>query len=302
MSDPIDWRKLPPLKSLKGFEASARLLSVRQAAQELNLTHPAISHQIQTIEGALGVKLFSRAGRNIALTDAGTRYYVFVKKALDLLIAGFDEIAPAKECPNLRLQIYVSLSIRWLAPRLHHFKKAHPHIDIQLSSFNPDWEFDEDNADIGLIYTQAPVAKHLHWIKLFSADIFAVCSPSLLNDSKQSFAVQQLTQQPLLTVASEAKYWTWQQWFSSAGITDIASCDVITVDTAAAAIEMAINGEGVALVSEPIVSADLKAGRLVKAVGHCLKADGEWGVVCSKSMLESPGMREALDWLVGQQV
>ncbi|NQZ31636.1 MAG: LysR family transcriptional regulator [Oceanospirillaceae bacterium] len=301
MSDPIDWRKLPPLKSLKGFEASARLLSVRKAAQELNLTHPAISHQIQTIESALGVKLFSRAGRNIALTEAGTRYYVFVKKALDLLIAGFDEIVPKKESPNLRLQTYVSLSIRWLAPRLHHFQKAYPHIDIQLSSFNPGWEFDEDNADIGLIYTQTPVAKHLHWIKIFSADIFAVCSPELLKDAKQSFGVQQLTQLPLLTVASEAKYWNWQQWFAAAGVMNIDNCEVITVDTAAAAIEMAINGEGVALVSESIVSADLKAGRLVKAVDHSLQADGEWGVVCSKNMLDSPGMREVLDWLVAQQ-
>jgi len=301
MSDPIDWRKLPPLKSLKGFEASARLLSVRKAAQELNLTHPAISHQIQSIESALGVKLFSRAGRNIALTEAGSCYYIYVRNALDFLIAGFDEITPKKDQPSLRMQTYVSLSIRWLAPRLHHFQKAHPHIDIQLSSFNPDWEFDEDNADIGLIYTQAPVAKHLHWVKLFSADIFAVCSPALLRNSKQSVSAAQLAQLPLLTVASEAKYWTWQQWFASAGITDIDSCNVITVDTAAAAIEMAINGEGVALVSAPIVSADLKAGRLVKPVDHCLKGDGEWGVVCSTTMLESPGMRETLDWLVGQQ-
>ncbi|MCJ8340293.1 MAG: LysR substrate-binding domain-containing protein [Pseudomonadales bacterium] len=301
MAKKIDLRKLPPLKSLKGFEATARLLSVRGAAEELNLTHPAVSHQIQVIEKALAVKLFSRAGRNIRLTDAGHAYYLFVRQALEILIQGTEQVASFSTVPALRFQTYISLSIRWLAPRLHRFSMEQPDIDIQLSSCSPGWEFDEGNADIGLIYSTSALPNHLHWVDFFDSEFFPVCSPDLIKPANTQMSPQQLCQYPLLKVSGEEKYWNWEQWFTSVGSENKNYQSSIEVDTSAAAIEMAINGEGITLVSAALVTADLTSGRLIKPIDHSTRGNGKWGLICNKTALQDPRVEVFLNWLIAEK-
>ncbi|OUS37751.1 LysR family transcriptional regulator ['Osedax' symbiont bacterium Rs2_46_30_T18] len=301
MTNKIDLRKLPPLKSLKGFEATARLLSVRGAAEELNLTHPAVSHQIQLLESYIGVKLFARVGRNICLTQAGQNYYLFVRQALEILIQGTEEVTSINRLSPLRFQTYITLSIRWLAPKLHRFSMEQPDIDIQLSSCSAGWEFDENNADIGLIYSTSALKSHLHWVDFFEAEFFPVCSPDLIKAANSNLTAQQLSQYPLLKVSGEEKYWSWEQWFKSAGSDSKSYQSPIEVDTSAAAIEMAINGEGITLVSAPLVTADLASGRLVKLTDHSSSGNGKWGLVCNKSALQDPRVEVFMNWLVTEK-
>ena len=150
MRNKIDLRKLPPLNALKGFEATTRRESVREAAEELCLTHPAVSYQIQVLEQDLGVPLFSRTGRSLVPTAEGRLLYKHVRTALEMLIEGAETVRRTRAGTPLRVQTYVTASIRWLARKLPDFVARHPDVRLQLSTCAFEWDFDESSADVGL--------------------------------------------------------------------------------------------------------------------------------------------------------
>jgi len=299
----IDLRQLPPLKSLKGFEATARLGSVRGAAEELNLTHPAISHQIQTLEDSLGVKLFSREGRHIRLTNEGKEYYQFVRQALGILISATEQIRSSISQPSLRVQTYITTSIRWLAPRLPKFKKHYPDIELEVSTYNANWGFDEKHADIAIIYRVDDLPDHLSWQPIFESSVFPVCSPEFLAELPSSPKPYELSQYPLISVYTENKYWNWEDWFDSIDDnpkTHNTNLKILEVDTLAAALEMAIVGEGIALVNGPFADKDIASGRLVIPVSHQDKGAGEWGIVYHKNLAKDQRVTTFIQWLLEQ--
>lgn len=299
----MDLRQLPPLKSLKGFEATARLGSVRGAAEELNLTHPAISHQIQTLEDSLAVKLFVREGRHIRLTDAGKEYYQIVRQALAILISGTEQVRSNISQPSLRVQTYITTSIRWLAPRLPKFNKKHPDIELDVSTYNANWGFDEKHADIAIIYKTDDLPDHLSWQPIFESSVFPVCSPEFLAELPSSPKPYELNQYPLISVYTENKYWNWEDWFDSIDDnpkTHNTDLKILEVDTLAAALEMAIVGEGIALVNGPFADKDIASGRLVIPVSHQDKGAGEWGIVYHKNLAKDQRVTTFIQWLLEQ--
>lgn len=298
MADAINLQKLPPLKALKGFEAAARLQSIRGAAKELNLTHPAIAHQIQSLEQGVGAKLFAREGRHIVLTDAGRLFYPYVREALQTLINGTKAVQRATNTQPLRVQVYVTTSIRWLAPRLSKFRAEHPDIDLQLMSCGSGWDFDQENADIGLIYKDEPLPDHLHWTTLFESKLFPVCSPELIKGKEGTLAPKDLLNYPLITVYTEG--WGWQDWFSETQVTAFDNSHSANIDTLAIALEMAINGEGMVLVNGVTANDDLLSGRLVKPIDLVVDGPGEWGVVCRHDIYDEPRTQTVIRWLLQQ--
>ncbi len=296
----IDFKKIPPLKPLIGFEVAARLQSVRGAAQELNLTHPAVSHQLRVLEADLGVKLFEKSGRNIKLTSDGEHFYQYVVAALSTLQQGVQSLELRKQVPSVRLQAYVTLSIRWLAVRLSQFRKQYPEIDLQLQSNNAAWEFDDNQADIGVIYTTEKLSPDLHWIELFPSQVFPVCSPKLVSDQQLPLSPEMLLDYPLLMVSSEKHYWSWSQWYSDLNFQAPTQTKTITVDTLAVALEMAVAGEGIALVNGPVAQDDLAAGKLIKPVTQVTQGAGQWGIVVPRYLLEHQHIQAVISWLQGE--
>ena len=296
MANSIDLNKLPPLKALKGFEAAARLLNYRKAADELNLTHPAIIHQIQLLEENMKVKLFIREGRNIGLTKEGEHLYPIVRESLESLISAAESFRRSVASPPIRIQTYVTASIRWLARRLSRFRDQYPDIELQLSTCNLDWQFDEANADIGVVYCETPPEPHLFWAKLFESRMFPVCSPKLIEGMQGKLVPKDIPNYPLLTVYTEARY--WEIWLESIGVKNKTESKAIVVDTLAIALEMAADGEGIALVNGPFADDDLQSGRLVMPVHHRVKSPGEWGVVCRKDIRKEPRVHAFIEWLM----
>lgn len=296
MANQIDLKKLPPLKALKGFEAAARLLSFRRAAVELNLTHTAISHQVRLLEEDLGVSLFERDGRAVKLTLEGNNFYPVVRDALERLINYSEILRRSEQNQNLRIQAFVTLSIRWLARRLSRFTALHPGFDLQITSSILDGAFDEANEDLGIIYAPEPLPGHLHWIPLFAAELMPVCSPGILGDRKNKVTPEELLGMPLLKVYTADDH--WDEWFQSLGIYTEISRNSIAVDTVAIALEMALDGEGVAMVNGPFAENDLKAGRLVQPVDHTTLAPGGWGMVCRQDSKDSPQVKLFSKWLL----
>jgi len=149
MHPKIDLKQLPPLKALKGFEAATRHQSIRDAADELCLTHPAVSHQVQLIEDALGVTLFVQEGRHIVSTEEGKVLYPYVRAAFESLLEGVEEVHRHALDKALRVQTYVTASIRWLAKRVPQFLADHPEVKLTLNTCAVEWEFDDVHADVG---------------------------------------------------------------------------------------------------------------------------------------------------------
>jgi LysR family glycine cleavage system transcriptional activator len=156
-------RELPPLSALRAFEAAARHMSFRVAAEELGLTQSAISHRIAALEQHFGARLFDRAGRRIALSEPGRLLFPLVRDAFDRLAQGAELLRRARMTDDLRVQVYVTVAVRWLIPRLHRFQAANPNIVVRINTSVLDWEFDPDIADLGLICTQAPDRPRLHY-------------------------------------------------------------------------------------------------------------------------------------------
>lgn len=294
---PIDLRKLPPLKALKGFEAATRRQSVREAADELCLTHPAISHQIQLLESDLGTQLFSRDGRSVVPTAAGRLFYRHVREALDVLIAGAEAVRQSSANRPLRIQTYVTASIRWLARRLPDFASRHPDIALLLTTCAVDWEFDELNADVGIVYCETPPDPHFFWQPLFPYRLIPVCSPTLLGGRRTVTGAAELATLPLISIYTEAR--NWEAWFESAG-NPVTVAPSIVVDTLAVALEMALAGRGVALMNGPFAAEELAAGTLVQAHAHAVDCPGAWGVICRSDRHADRRVQAFIDWLVAE--
>jgi LysR family transcriptional regulator, glycine cleavage system transcriptional activator len=292
----IDLRQLPPLKALKGFEAATRRQSIRDAADELCLTHPAVSHQVQLIEDALGVQLFAQDGRHIVSTEEGRVLYPYVRAAFESLIEGVEAVHRNTLDKPLRVQTYVTASIRWLAKRVPQFLSDHPEIKLTLSTCAVEWEFDDVHADVGLVYCEtAPDAAKFHWVPLYEYALFPVCSPDVAKAIGTKPTAQDLTYQPLVAIYTEEQ--NWETWFASAGANFEPSVPYMMVDTLAVALEMALNGEGIALVNGPFVDQDLASGRLVRPVDHKAVCPGEWGLICRKDMKENKRIRTFMNWV-----
>ncbi|WP_020593111.1 LysR substrate-binding domain-containing protein [Kiloniella laminariae] len=295
MAGRLDATKLPPLKALKGFEAAARLESFRGAAEELNLTHTAISHQVRLLEESLAVALFVREGRAVKLTREGEIFYPVVREALGQLLSCAEILRRSGQSRSLRVQAYVTLSIRWLARRLHRFRALEAGFDLHIISSILDGSFDESLADIGMIYTAKPLATHLHWIPLFEARLTTVCSPGFLAAQGGEMVAADLLRVPLLKVYTADDH--WNEWFQSAGVVAPSTRSSIGVDTVAIALEMAMDGEGVAMVNGPFAEGDIKAGRLVQPVDHVAQAPGGWGLACRNDLKDDPRIQVFINWM-----
>ncbi len=296
MHPKIDLKQLPPLKALKGFEAATRHQSIRDAADELCLTHPAVSHQVQLIEDALGVTLFVQEGRHIVSTEEGRVLYPYVRAAFESLLEGVEEVHRNALNKPLRVQTYVTASIRWLAKRVPQFLADHPEIQLTLNTCAVEWDFDDVHADVGLVYcaTEPDPAK-FHWVPLYEYALFPVCSPEVAKAMGRDISPPRLMTKPLVAIYTEVQ--NWETWFASAGSEFEPSVPYLMVDTLAVALEMALNGEGIALVNGPFVDQDLAAGRLVQPIAHKALCPGAWGLICRKDMRENPRIRTFMDWM-----
>lgn len=293
----IELRKLPPLKALRGFEAATRHQSIREAADELCLTHPAVSHQVQLIEEALGVTLFAQEGRHIVSTEAGRVLYPYVRSAFESLLEGVEAVHRTALDKPLRVQTYVTASIRWLAKRVPQFLHDHPEVKLTLSTCAVDWDFDDVHADVGLVYCEdVPNPAKYHWEPLFDYALYPVCSPEFLAKIDTPVTIDALMAQPLVAIYTEVQ--NWETWVTSAGGTFQPAAPFLMVDTLAVALEMALNGEGIALVNGPFVEQDLASGRLVQPISHKALCPGAWGLICRKDMRENLRIRTFMDWVV----
>jgi LysR family glycine cleavage system transcriptional activator len=274
-------RRLPPLNSLKCFEAAGRLLSFTGAARELNVTQAAISHQIKVIEEYLGVSLFERYPRRLALTEQGKALLPEVIEAFDRVSAAIGMLSKDHYSNIISVRLAPSFAAKWLSPRLKYFWLQYPEIDLCLFHAHAAVDFEREEIDIAVTYGKGAWSGVVA-DKLLSLDFFPVCSPAFLRNDKPLTSIDNLHYYTLL---HDANYECWRDWLKLAGLNDIQADKGTIIDDTNVLIQAALDGQGIALGSTTFVEDHLESGRLVRPFDVILENEFSYYVVCPESHL-----------------
>ena len=289
-------RKLPPLTTLPAFDAAARHLSFTRAAAELNLTHGAISRAVRNLEEMLGVRLFERGTRSVRLTREGVAYAAEIGAALDRVGIATIAATASRSAGVLNVSTSDGFAGRWLVPRLHRFHRIHREIDVRLSTSGTLTDFIRDGIDIAIRYGEGNYDKVVSEL-LAEEDVSPVCSPELLKADRPLRSPEDLRHHRLIHDNFRIDWATWHQ---AAGLYGIDHTAGIKFESAAYAVEAAVQGEGVLLGRSALVSADLAAGRLVRPFDLALKSRWSYYVVYPESALRHQKIRAFRDWLFSE--
>jgi len=252
-------KSLPPLNALRTFEVAGRRLSFARAANELRVTPSAVSRQVRTLEEALGLELFRRGNRTLALTPAGKHYLVVVQQAFASIVKGTEELSKSAADRIIRVNALPSFASNWLVPRLPLFLEEHPGYDVALETSVENVDFDTANVDAAVRFGSGPWAG-LSSHRLFELDAFPVCSPRLLKHTPLNTA-EELANHALIHVTFLPAL--WKSWLVAAGASHIQSKRHHYFDNAELAFQAAETGMGVALGVYPLCGERLRQGRLV---------------------------------------
>src|SRR6201984_3038964 len=288
--------RLPSLNGLRAFEAAARHLSFTLAASELNVTKTLSSHQIRGLEEELGIRLFVRKNRALALTPKARDYLPGVRAAFNDLRLATDQLL-RKEADNvLTVSTLTSLAVKWLLPRLSTFQEAHPSIDVRITTSTGLVDFRSGDVDAAIRYGRG------HWPGLrtqwlMADELFPVCSPVLLNGDKPLRVPEDLAHHTLLHSSGGFED-DWRQWLPAAGLpANISKQRGVTFDVSFMTVQAAIDGIGVAMGRTSYVQDDIAKGRLVVPFKIALPTDAGFYLVSPEGAAEPPKLAAFRKWL-----
>jgi LysR family glycine cleavage system transcriptional activator len=287
-------RRLPPLNSLRAFEAAARHLSFTRAAEELFVTQAAISHQVKALEDHLGIKLFRRLNRALRLTEEGQDYLPAVRRAFDLLHEATQRLVDTDSQGTLTVTVLPSFAARWLVPRLGKFIRAYPEIDVRLAPSAELIDFARDNVDTGIRYGRGRYPG-LRVDRLMTEDIFPVCSPALL---KGSHPLQKPCDLKHHTLLHDDGHGDWRTWLMAACVQGVDPQRGPVFTDSGLLIQAATAGQGVALARGALAGDDLTAGRLVRPFEFSSPSEYAYYLVCPESMADKPKIAAFRQWIL----
>jgi LysR family glycine cleavage system transcriptional activator len=288
--------RLPSLNGLRAFEAAARHLSFTRAAAELNVTQTAISHQIKRLEDELGIRLFVRTNRSLALTPHARDYLPLVRAAFDDLRLATERLVRKSDGKVLTVSTIASLAAKWLLPRLSAFQTANPDIDVRITTSTSLVDFATADVDAALRYGRG------HWPGLraewlMGDELFPVCSPALLQGEKPLRSPRDLAHHTLLHTSAGYDD-DWRLWLTAAGLpAAISTHRGLTFDLVFMTIQAAIDGFGVALGRTSYVQDDIAKGRLVVPFKIALPSDAGFYLVSPEGRTDSPKLRAFRQWV-----
>jgi len=259
-------RSLPPLTALRAFEAAARLLSFRQAAEELHVTPAAVSQQIKALEDICGQALFRRSPQGLTLTSVGRAALPLLTEGFDRLAAGVEVLRPTTRGRLLTVSVAPSFGAKWLLPRLGRFRAQYPEFDVRLDSSDRLANFKTDGVDLAIRYGGGGYPGLLS-DRFLEESAFPVCAPALAAENGPLTAPADLARHTLLHVDWDDggdMAVTWDMWLTAAGVEGVDASRGPRFTADAMAVQAAIDGAGVALVSSAVAADDLAARRLVR--------------------------------------
>ncbi len=285
--------RLPPLAALKAFEAAARLGSFSRAAEETYVTHGAVSHQVKALEALVGVPLFARNGRRVALTAEGKVLADRIRAALHDIGDALQAVGRRDRSKQLTVSMLPSFAARWLMPRLGRFMEEHPDIAVNVHASLALVDFERDGVDMAVRFGGGGWP-NLEVEKFMDDQRFPVASPRL-NGGKLPERPADLAKFRLLSTDDEP----WAPWFKAAGV-NLPEPSGAMFNDAAMMVQAAVDGRGIAYARRSITEGDLAAGNLVRLFDIALKSDGSYYLVWPKG--KPPAKVLAFrDWMVRER-
>ncbi len=292
-------RSTMPLNALRAFDAAARHLSFKRAAEELSVTPAAVSHQIKALEEFVGVSLFHRMTRALRLTDAGEAAKPFVSQGLDRLSEALDTIIEYADDGLLTISVSPSFGSMWLVPRLDHFRQLHPEFEIRLDGTDRTVDVAKGDADVAVRYGPGGY-KGVNSDLLLSLHNTPVCSPELLSGKDPLRDPDDLEHHILLHIDWKNTEASWQMWLLAAGCSHIDGIRGPRFSQESMAVQAALDGHGVALVGDRLVADHLASGRLVAPFHADLKTPLTFAyhLLTAKDALHQPKIAAFRSWLL----
>ena len=293
-------RPLPPVNALRAFEAAARHLSFKLAAEELNVTPAAVSHQVKALEDLLGVPLFHRLTRALQLTEAGQVALPALTEGFDKLVEGAKRMRAYSDSGVLTISVSPSFGSMWLVPRLDRFRSRYPDIEIRIDGTDRLVDVTSGEVDVALRYGPGNY-KGGRVDFLFSQFNTPVCSPALLEGDNALLRPEDLRHHTLLHIEWKDADASWRMWLMAAGLHDIEPTRGPHYTQESMAVQAALDGQGVALVGDRLVSDHLAAGRLACPFHSDLKTPLKFSYYLLNARNGTTRKVAAFrDWLLGE--
>lgn len=299
-------RPLPPLNALRAFEAAARHLSLTKAASELHVTPGALSHQIRGLEDALGLDLFQRLPRALALTDAGRKLYPGLQEGFARIRQAVDALDEKANERVLVVSTPPGFTAKWLAPRLYRFLTRYPDIDTRISSSLALATFDDDGIDVAIRNLPRDRPEDPGLIREHLVDLVFVpaCSPKLLERVGPITAPADLARVPLIhddMLAGRPLNPTWTDWLSAAGVpvgpSGVDLTRGLRLNSADHAMDAAEEGAGMLLALLVLAHDDLRSGRLVAPFPLTVDSGRAFYFVCPRTHRRRRNVEAFHDWI-----
>ncbi len=291
---------MPPLNALRAFEAAARHESFRRAADELNVTPAALSHQIKGLEEYLQTLLFHRKTRRVELTDAGRLIQPEISEGFESLRRAVQRLEQRRDDNVIVVTAGPAFSAKWLAPRLYRFVASHPEVDLRIAANLALTDFRDDGIDAAIRFGSGDYPG-LFAEMLFEDVMLPMCSPSLLEGPSAIRTPSDLLHatlihdESLVHIAPQAP--SWRSWLQQAGVAGVDSERGLRFNLADHAIDAAVEGAGVVLARKVLAQRDLDSGRLVAPFGMEISLKRAFYFVCPRGHENRDNIRIFREWL-----
>lgn len=293
--------RLPPLNSLRAFDAAVRHMSFQKAAEELFVTPAALSYQIRQLEDHLGVRLFHRGNRSVSLTEHGALIAPGIRAAFDRLVQTMRQLENRRQGNVLTISAGPAFTAKWLTPRLYRFMARHPDIDTRIAASIRLSDLETDDIDVAIRYGRGNYP-NCYSVKLLDEYVTPLCAPRLLEGPDAIREPADLKHASLIHDETHVGVFylpDWQDWLDAAGVEGVdPKSSGLHFNVADHAIDAAIAGAGVVLGRMVLAQNDLDAGRLVAPFDLKLKADYSFYAVSLNSRADTPNIVAFREWLL----
>jgi DNA-binding transcriptional LysR family regulator len=283
-------RSLPPLNALRAFEAAARHGSFVAAADELSVTPAAISHQVKALEERLGVALFRRLARGLALTGEAEALLPDLRDAFDRMALALDRVGRQSGGKVLTISLITTFLLAWLVPRLHRFQAKHPDIEVRMTTARHVVDFGREDVDAAVRFTDRP-DEGLFAMKLFNDVLTPLCGRRY-RDRVRTF--DDLRKVPLIDTAFHPE---WPIWLEAMGLQALKPRRSLAFDSTKIAVEAAIEGAGVAIGPPNLFREEIEDGRLFQPFPQVVESGKAWWFVCPVATADRPKIKAFRAWI-----
>ncbi|MDU9003487.1 LysR substrate-binding domain-containing protein [Sedimentitalea todarodis] len=285
--------QLPPLNGLRAFEAAGRRLTFRAAAEDLGVTQGAVAQQVRQLEAHLGLLLFERLPKGLALTPSGRSYHAHIATAFDDMRRATDSLKP--EPGDVRISVTPTFAAKWLIPNLPGFSALHPDIDLQILATERVSSFHSDGIDLAIRQAPPPFGAALYAIRLFRHEIMAVAAPALIENHSVPLDRDAIAHLPKLHDAHDL----WPAFLKRLNVRD-QSGHGLRLSQTTLAVDAALSGQGIALVSHFLVARDISAGHLVQVIPDIMPGQHDFHLLVERKSRRNPAIEAVIAWLTSE--